>query len=92
MYSYLDHGYPVEFAFNSCRQILGDVPRGGARGQNLGHLYKMIDTMINCLLVFMPFTKSCQKAFILRQKVPCKCQTLGSMCGSGVRGQNLGHL
>ena len=28
----------------ACHQILGTIPRGGARGQNLGHIYNMIDT------------------------------------------------
>ena len=38
MYSYIDHIYPVGFAFNSWHQILGAFPKGAAGGQNLGHL------------------------------------------------------
>ena len=53
MYSYLDHRFPVGFAFAFIpwQRILGTVVRGGARVQNLGHLNNMIDTMINFLYV-----------------------------------------
>ena len=46
MYSYLDHRYPVEFAFIPWHRVLGTVPKGGARVQNLGHFNNMIDTII----------------------------------------------
>ena len=42
MYSYLVHRYPIGFPFISS----GTIPRGGARGQNLGHIYNIIDTMM----------------------------------------------
>ena len=34
MYSYLVHRCPIGFSFN----ISGTIPRGGAKGQNLGHI------------------------------------------------------
>ena len=37
MCSSLDHSYPVWFAFISWHHVQGTIPRGGARGQNLGH-------------------------------------------------------
>ena len=49
MCSYLDHRYPVGFAFIPSHRILGTVPRGGAGGQNLEHVYNMIVTIINFL-------------------------------------------
>ena len=41
MCSYLDHRYPVGFAFIPSHRILGTVPRGGAGGQNLERVYNM---------------------------------------------------
>ena len=38
MCSYLDHICPVDFAFIQSHHILGTISRGGATGQNLGHL------------------------------------------------------
>ena len=37
-HSYLDHSYPGGLAFTACPRTPGSMPRGGARGQNLGHL------------------------------------------------------
>ena len=37
-HSYLDHSYPGGFAFTPWPRTPGSMPRGGARGQNLGHL------------------------------------------------------
>ena len=38
MCSYLDHICPVGFALIQSHHILGTISRGGATGQNLGHL------------------------------------------------------
>ena len=87
MYSYLDHIYPVGFAFNSWHQILGVVPKGAARGQNRGHLYNMIDAMIHFLLGYiLKSTKSFQKAFILKHsylnsRYPVSVRLLGPCVG-----------
>ena len=43
---FLVHRYHVGFDFIPWRQILGTIPRGGARGQNLGHIHNMIDTIL----------------------------------------------
>ena len=41
MCSFLDHRYPVGFVFIPLHHVLGTIYRGGATGQNLGHLYNM---------------------------------------------------
>ena len=41
-HSYLDHSYPWGLAFTPWPRTPGSMPRGGARGQNLGHLKKCI--------------------------------------------------
>ena len=40
-HSYLDHRYPEGSAFIPWLLTPGSMPRGGARGQNLGHLKKV---------------------------------------------------
>ena len=40
--AYLDHSYPGGLAFTPLPRTPGSMPRGRARGQNLGHLYKCI--------------------------------------------------
>ena len=37
-HSYLDHSYPGGLAFTPWSGTPGSMPRGGTRGQNLGHL------------------------------------------------------
>ena len=41
-HSYLDHRYPGGSAFIPWRLTPGSMPRGGARGQKLGHLLKSV--------------------------------------------------
>ena len=41
-HSYLDHSYPGGLAFTPWPRTPGSMPRGGARGRNLGHLKRCI--------------------------------------------------
>ena len=65
MYSYVDHRYPVGFAFIPWHQILHAVPIGGARVQNLGLLHNMIDTMINFL--YLDFVNSSVSVHVFQE-------------------------
>ena len=73
-------------------QTTGFMPRGGARGQNIEHLCKLLLCCISfsdaCILVV-----TIQKVFLFGvSSVIREEQTLGYMPGGGARSQKLGHL